>query len=134
MVGWFTRILRSLLRVSPAHHAATSGSGGELIRLPPHPANVPGPFYVEDGCCLACGVWEREAPGLLAWLPYADTPHCYVARQPETDAEFEQMKCAMDVGEVDCIRVHGCKPEWADRLRAEGLGNQIDPPEGPRKR
>ncbi len=101
------------------------------FRLPPHPANVPGSFYVEDGCCLACGVWEDAAAGLLAWLPDAELPHCYVARQPETDPEFERMMFAMEINEVDCIRVRNCKPDWAARLREAGLGDQIDPPEGP---
>lgn len=93
---------------------------------PPHPLNVPGSFYVENGCCLACGVWEDVAPDLLAWSP-DEFPHCYVARQPETDAEFERMKLAMDVADLDCIRVRNCKPEWQERLRADGLGDQIDP-------
>lgn len=104
----------------------------EPVRLPPHPANVPGPFYVEDGCCMACGVWEDEAAGLLEWLP--EYAHCYVARQPETDAEFGQMMGAMGINEVDCIRVHNCKPDWARRLREAGLGDQIDPTEGPATR
>lgn len=92
----------------------------------PHPANVPGSFYVEDGCCLSCGVWETEAPGLLAWLDDSELPHCHVARQPETDAEFRQMMAAMQVNEVDCIRVHSCKPEWAQELCRNRLGRQID--------
>ncbi len=58
-------------------------------RNPPHPSNVPGPFYVEYGCCITCGVWEDVAPDLLAWLE-GDRPHCYVQRQPETDEEFER--------------------------------------------
>ena len=91
-----------------------------------HPANVPGPFYVEDGCCLACGVWEREAPGLLDWLEDGALSQCYVARQPETDAEFRQMMAAMQVNEVDCIRVRACKPEWAQELCRNRLGLQID--------
>jgi hypothetical protein len=82
---------------------------------------------------MACAVWESEAPGLLAWLPDAEIPHCYVARQPETDGEFEQMKRAMEVGEAFCIRVHGCRPQWAERLHEAGLGDHIDPPEGPVK-
>lgn len=120
-------MMGGLARTLPA---AQPGSN----RRPPHPANVPGPFYVEDGCCLACGVWEAEAPGLLAWLPAADIPHCYVARQPETEAEFGQMMSAMHFGEVDCIRVRNCKPDWAKRLREAGLGGQIDPPERPAAR
>lgn len=112
---------------------ALRGSGvmPTASRLPPHPANVPGPFYVEDGCCISCGVWEDVAPDLLAWLEDDDVPHCYVQRQPETDEEFERMMEAMQVGEVDCIRVHACKSGWIERLRTEGLGDQIDPESGP---
>ena len=99
---------------------------------PPHPANVPGPFYVEDGCCITCGVWEDIAPDLLAWTPDGDSnPHCIVARQPETDAEFGRMLRAMDAAEVACIRVRACRPDWAGRLRKAGLGDQIDPPDEP---
>ncbi len=104
---------------------------GESHRLytprPPHPANVPGTFYVEDGCCISCGVWEDVAPDLLAWLPDGSYSHCYVARQPETDEEFVRMMDAMHVGEVDCIRARHCRHDWADRLRQAGLGHHIDP-------
>jgi hypothetical protein len=116
------KLWRWLLGAPPPAHAPQS----------PHPANVPGPFYVQDGCCITCGVWEFEAPDLLAWIPGEN--HCYVQRQPQTDAEFEQMKRAMEVGEVDCIRVHACKPEWLERLRDEGLGHHIDPETGPMAR
>ena len=98
---------------------------------PPHPANVPGPFYVEDGCCMSCGVWELEAPNLLGWVEDENTSHCYVKRQPETDSEFAQMMEAMKVGDADCIRVHNCRAGWLARLRKEGLGHHIDPPSGP---
>jgi hypothetical protein len=94
---------------------------------PPHPANVPGTFYVEDGCCISCGVWEDVAPDLLAWLPDGSYSHCYVARQPETDEELSRMMEAMHVGEADCIRVRQCRPDWAERLRRARLGHQIDP-------
>jgi hypothetical protein len=95
------------------------------VPRPAHPANVPGSFYVEDGCCISCGVWEDVAPDLLAWTD-ENAGHCYVQRQPETDDEFERMKRAMEVGEVDCIRVRTCKPQWLARLREDGLGDQID--------
>jgi len=103
------------------------------LRRPPHPANVPGPFYVEDGCCISCGVWEEQAPDLLAWFEdkREGYSHCYVAKQPETDVELERMIWAMDVAEVDCIRVHNCRPDWAARLIAAGHGMQIDPTDGP---
>ncbi|WP_416462912.1 ferredoxin [Sphingomonas sp. VDB2] len=95
--------------------------------LPPHPANVPGIFYVEDGCCISCGVWEDVAPDLLAWPPDGSYSHCYVARQPQTDEELSRMMDAMHVSEVDCIRARNCGSDWAERLRQAGLGDQIDP-------
>ena len=49
------------------------------------------------------------------------------------DAEFERMVAAMSVGEVDCIRVHACRPDWERRLRDAGFAHHIDPPEGPAK-
>lgn len=110
--------------------SVNADSSAEPVRTR-HPANVPGPFYVEAGCCIACGVWEMEAPGLLAWLADAEIPHCYVARQPETDKEFEQMMAAMSAAEVDCIRVQNCRPDWEHRLREADLGWQIDPGEAP---
>lgn len=102
----------------------------------PHPANVPGPFYVEDGCCLFCGVWETVAPTLFGWHEEEEEgakAHCYVARQPETEAEFRQMMEAMKVNEVNCIRARGLRAEWARELRRNRLGRQIDdpPPERP---
>ena len=113
--------------VPPAGHEPTSSEPARSR----HPANVPGPFYVEDGCCIACGVWEKEAPGLLAWVPDSELPHCHVARQPETGAELEQMMAAMRVSEVDCIRVRNCKPDWERRLRKAGLDWNIDPEKEP---
>lgn len=97
------------------------------VPRPPHPANVPGTFYVEDGCCISCGVWKDVAPDLLAWIPDGSYSHCYVARQPQTEEEFARMVDAMNVGEVDCIRARNCRTDWAERLRRAGLGHQIDP-------
>lgn len=121
-------MFRWLLEVFRANREVASAA--EYAPKPPHPANVPGPFYVEDGCCISCGVWEDVAPDLLAWQEedgqFGPTSHCYVKRQPETDAEFERMKAAMQVGEVDCVRVRGCRIDWVARLRADGLGHHID--------
>ena len=94
----------------------------------PYPANVPGPFYVQDGCCLACGVWEEVAEGLLAWDEESSYPHCYVARQPQSDGEVDQMIAAMNINEVDCLRVRICAPDWMKRPKDAGVGAQIDPP------
>lgn len=120
MIGvWLGNFLRQFIRPTPALEAYSP--------RPPHLANVPGTFYVEDGCCISCGVWEDVAPDLLAWLPGGDYSHCYVARQPETEAELSRMMDAMHVGEVDCIRARNCRPDWAEKLREAGVGHQIDP-------
>ena len=52
-------------------------------RVRPHPEHATGPFYVEDGCCTACGVPEAMAPKLFAW---DGNSHCFVKRQPVTPA------------------------------------------------
>lgn len=120
-MGWLANIADMIRHWS----GGAADPVGEYTPLPPHRLNVPGPFYVQDGCCISCGVWEDVAPDLLAWAPN-DELHCYVARQPETDAEFERMQSAMKAGEVDCIRVRGCRPAWAARLQDAGLGHHID--------
>lgn len=117
--AWLGKLFHRFIPQTPTQQVYTPS--------PPHPANVPGTFYVEDGCCISCGVWEDVAPDLLAWLPDGPYSHCYVARQPETDEELTQMMDAMHVGEVDCIRARNCRPDWAARLRQAGLGHQIDP-------
>lgn len=117
--SWLGELLGRFTRNVPAQRP--------YIPKPPHPANVPGIFYVEDGCCISCGVWEDVAPDLLAWLPDGSYSHCYVARQPETDEELARMMDAMAVGEADCIRARNYRPDWAERLRQAGFGHQIDP-------
>jgi hypothetical protein len=52
-----------------------------------HPRSAPGDFYVERSCCLACGVWEDVAAGLMEWDD-SEYPQCFVARQPNTPEEI----------------------------------------------
>ena len=73
-----------------------------------HPANVPGDFYVEDGCCTMCEVPFAEAPELFGICQdpkgYA---HCFVKRQPETPGEFTHMMRTIRCAELMCIRYGG---------------------------
>ena len=91
----------------------------------PHPANVPGQFYVMDGCCLGCALPETEAPDLFGWFE-GEWSHCYVKKQPETKAEFERMLQAMSVQEAACVRAKFCDPEFFKRLKAAGEEDQVD--------
>lgn len=92
----------------------------------PHPANVPGPVYVENGCCTGCVVWQDVAGDYLAWDDAIEDSHCYVRRQPADDKEFESIVAAMKMQEVDCIRLRGGPAHWRARLIAEGQGRFID--------
>jgi len=55
----------------------------------PHSQNVPGPFYVEDGCCLLCDVPRSVAPEMFKYTD--DQTHCFIYRQPESPADLEKM-------------------------------------------
>jgi hypothetical protein len=86
-----------------------------------HPANVPGDFYVEDGCCTMCEVPFAEAPDLFGACqdPQGYT-HCFVKRQPRTPNEVDQMVSAIRCAELQCIRYRGTDKVLHDRLVAAG--------------
>lgn len=71
----------------------------------PHPSNAPGPFYVDDGCCIRCAIPTEIAPDLLGWTE--DDTHCFVRRQPVDSAETDAMVQALWSAEADCIRYRG---------------------------
>jgi hypothetical protein len=102
------------------------------VRRPrvPHPDNVPGPVYVEDGCCLGCNVWQDVAGEFLAWQGNDDHGHCHVSRQPKDCNEFEAIVAAMKLQEVDCIRLRGGPASWRNRLIAAGQEMFIDDEDG----
>ena len=89
----------------------------------PFPENVPGDFYVEDGCCTACGMPTTEAPELFA---YAPDGHCYVRRQPSSENEMRKMVGAFTVQDVGCIRYKGRDRVVQIRLIRAGEGDQCD--------
>lgn len=94
----------------------------------PYYKNVAGDFYVEDGCCTACGVPAIEAPGMFAWDTDADCLHCYVCKQPSTPAEVTQTLNAIAAAELRCIRYRGTDPTVFERLGAMGEPEVCDFP------
>jgi hypothetical protein len=89
----------------------------------PHPANVPGDFYVEDGCCTMCEVPFAEAPELFGTVhDPKGYPHCFVKRQPATPAELDQMVSAIRCAELQCIRYRGVDRLIQLRLVGDGEG------------
>lgn len=95
---------------------------------PPHPANVPGDFYVEEGCCITCGVPMQEAPEIFGWAGEPDSTHCVVVHQPKTAQSVDRTLNAMLSSEVDCIRYRGADREIARRIVEMGGRNQCDRP------
>ncbi|HEX4505260.1 MAG TPA: ferredoxin [Alphaproteobacteria bacterium] len=94
---------------------------------PPHPDNAPGDFYVEDGCCLTCGMAEAEAPEVFGRAK-SDPGHCVVAKQPQTPENMDRTFRAVASAEADCIRYRGTDPEIARRLVEMGHGSLCDLP------
>lgn len=82
----------------------------------PHPQNAPGDFFVEDNCCLSCGVPQAVAPDLF---PVMDDrfEHCYVRRQPSSELELGQMLDAIRGAEVGCIHYRGRDPEILAKVK-----------------
>jgi len=100
---------------------------GRFMPLPPHPANVPGDFYVEDGCCTLCDVPFSEAPELFAYWPNADMPqHCFVKRQPQSAAELDRMVMVIQCAELQCIHYRGHDRTIQMRLLQIGEGLACD--------
>lgn len=85
--------------------------------------NSPGPFYVVDGCCTACGVPFVEAPNLFA---YDNKNHCYVKRQPIAKAETNSILRAAWAAELACIRYSGDDPEMLRRFAEFGSPELCD--------
>jgi hypothetical protein len=92
-----------------------------------HPANVPGDFYVEDGCCTMCTVPFQDAPDLFGTsVDSQGYPHCHVKRQPETPEQHEQMFAVIEHAELECIRYRGSDRLVQLRLAENGEGDVCD--------
>ncbi|GAB1270339.1 hypothetical protein NBRC116493_35930 [Aurantivibrio infirmus] len=92
-----------------------------MTKLPPHPKNIKGDFYVEDGCCTACDLPREEAPELFKY----EDGHCYVCRQPTTNAEVVKILNAMEVQDLDCIQYKGKNKEIIGGLKQRNLESCI---------
>lgn len=95
--------------------------------------NVVGDFYVEDACCTLCGVPWVTAPELFGGFEpdgsvLDATEHCWVKRQPESDAELAAMIDTMSAQEFDCIRYGGKEPAIVERIREIDRATLIDSP------
>jgi hypothetical protein len=86
------------------------------------PENVPGDFYVEEGCCTRCEVPAVEAPEHFAY----SEDSCYVCRQPHTPDEVVRMVNAIQVQELNCIRYGGRQRDVQIRLVAIGAAEYCD--------
>lgn len=92
-----------------------------MKKLPPHPKNVKGDFYVEDGCCTACDLPREKAPDLFKY----EDMHCYVCRQPSNDVEVLKILAAMEIQDLDCIQYKGKDKEIIRSLKQRNLGSCI---------
>ena len=88
----------------------------------PHPLNVPGDFYVLDGCCTMCGVPFQEAPDLFGQLD----GHCFVKQQPAYADQYDQMIEVFRRQELRCIRYRGTDRYVQRRIAELGEGPQCD--------
>jgi hypothetical protein len=81
-----------------------------------YPLNVVGDFFVEDGCCISCGLAHAEAPGFLAEFEETIDGHCYVKRQPQTPQEIDEAIDAIMISEVKCIHYEGNSIEILEKI------------------
>ena len=83
-----------------------------------HPESVPGDFYIEQGCCMACGVPEAIAPDLVAH-DEGQYWHCYWKKQPQTPDELDRAVEILHTQELGCHRYGGTDASIIHRLPPE---------------
>lgn len=91
----------------------------------PHKNNVPGSFYVCDGCCTACDV---PFDGTSDMFTYDSDMHCYVSKQPETKDDLTRMIRTLLSTELECVRYRGSDPDVLRRLGESGSAHLSDIP------
>jgi hypothetical protein len=90
----------------------------------PYPKNVEGDFYVEDGCCTGCMVYEHYAPNLVSFDE--SDRHCFIAKQPTDENELYQAVKIIWASETACVRYGGKNPRILKRLGEAGLADCCD--------
>jgi len=77
-----------------------------------------GDFYVEETCCMSCGVPQEIAPDLVAWTN-EDLQQCYWVKQPKTKDELDRAIQIIHAQEIGCHRYAGSDPAILRRLPRE---------------
>jgi hypothetical protein len=77
-----------------------------------------GDFYVQETCCMSCGVPQAVAPDLVAWTN-EDPQQCYWVKQPQTADELDRAIKIINRPEIGCHRYAGRDPAILRRLPAE---------------
>ena len=75
-------------------------------------------FYVDNTCCLSCGVPQHVAPDLVGWTD-GSMRQCFWKKQPETPEEMRQAFAIFDGQEVGCHRYAGHDPAIQVRIGRE---------------
>ena len=91
-----------------------------------------GDFYVQDVCCMSCGVPQAIAPELVGWRDQNRQLNCYWIKQPETADELDRAIKILHTQELGCHRYSGhdpailkrCPPEDCDHVQPEMALNQ----------
>jgi len=84
--------------------------------------NVDGDFYVEDQCCISCGVPTDIAPDIFKW----DDRHCFVKKQPVTADEMTRTFEVIQSADAACIRYGGPDLEILRRIAESGEAEVCD--------
>jgi len=80
-----------------------------------NPESVPGDFYVEQDCCLSCGLPQHIAPGLVG-RSETGSGDCVWKKQPSTPQEIEQAIKVLQFQELTCHRYAGRNPSILAQL------------------
>ena len=80
--------------------------------------SVPDDFYVQETCCMSCGVPQSVAPDLVGWTN-EDIQQCYWIKQPQTANELDRAIKIIHAQEIGCHRYSGSDSSILRRLPAE---------------